>query len=83
MLKSSPTGLQILDEGTDDSMGGLLDPVTLHVDAEGSALSFLINGHAVSQVSDADYAGGEVGFLVDIRQPRHSHSLRLSDHPRN
>ena len=36
----------------------------LRVDAVGSNFAFFINGRNVAHVSDADYATGDVGFVV-------------------
>ncbi len=71
VFKSSPTGLEVLDEGADDSIQGLTDLDTLRVDARGPALTFHINGQPVSQVSDSDYADGALGFFVEtFHSPR-------------
>jgi len=65
VLKSTPTGLEVLEEGADDSIQGLVEVDTLRVDAQGPAFTFHINGRLVSRVHDPDYAGGEVGFVVE------------------
>jgi hypothetical protein len=64
VLKSSSTALQVLAEGTDKSIHDLDAEDTLRVDAQGSDFAFHINDQLVGQVSDSDYAGGEVGFFV-------------------
>ncbi len=46
---------------------------TLRVDAKGSTFFFHINDQDVGQVSDADYAGGEVGFFVETQDSPHAH----------
>ena len=64
VLKSTPTALTVLVEGTDE---GIHDPDVedvLRVDAQGSNFTFSINDKVVGQVTDADYASGEVGFFV-------------------
>ncbi|HQX17803.1 MAG TPA: SH3 domain-containing protein [Anaerolineales bacterium] len=64
VLKSSPTALTVLAEGTDE---GIHDPDVedvLRVDAQGASFTFSINDQVVGQVTDADYASGEVGFFV-------------------
>ncbi|MFN8386505.1 MAG: SH3 domain-containing protein [Anaerolineales bacterium] len=64
VLKSTPTALTVLVEGTDE---GIHDPDVedlLRVDAQGANFTFSINGKVVNQVTDADYASGEVGFFV-------------------
>ena len=64
VLKSSPTSLTVLTEGTDE---GIHDPDAedvLRVDAQGASFTFSINDQVVGQVTDADYASGEVGFFV-------------------
>ena len=65
VFKSTPTGLEVLEEGTDDSIQGLVEADTLRVDAQGPAFTFHINGRLVSRFSDPDYAEGEVGFVVE------------------
>ncbi|MBL8063880.1 MAG: SH3 domain-containing protein [Anaerolineales bacterium] len=64
MIKSSPNALVILAEGTEDSIHDLDVEDVLRVDAQGSKFSLHINEHLVGQVTDADYASGEVGFYV-------------------
>ena len=64
VLKSTPSALTVLAEGTDD---GIHDPDVedvLRVDAQGASFTFSINDKVVGQVTDADYASGEVGFFV-------------------
>ena len=64
MLKSSPSGLAVLRQGTVDSIQGLTAEDTLRVDARGPAFFFHINEQMLGQVSDSDYAtGGEQVFL--------------------
>jgi hypothetical protein len=65
VLKSSPASLEVLAQGSDDSIRGEAGEDTLRVDAQGSTFTFHINGRAVSQVSDADYSSGELGFYVE------------------
>jgi hypothetical protein len=83
VLKSSPTALEVLKEGSDESIQGLEKEDTLRVDATGSTFFFHINDHLVAQVSDPDYAEGEVGFYVQtLDSPRvHAHfeSIAIRD----
>jgi hypothetical protein len=74
-LKSSPTGLTELAKGSNDSIQGLTAPDALRVDVKGSTFFLHINDQIIGQVSDADYAGGEVGFYVEtFDSPRvHAH----------
>ena len=65
VLKSSPNGLQVLDQGTQDSIQGLQALDTLRVNAQGPVMTFFVNGQSVSQISDPDYTGGELGFYVE------------------
>jgi hypothetical protein len=64
VLKSSSGGEEILNEGTEDSIQGLLAKDVLRVEAKGSAFSLYINGRQVGQVNDPDYVSGEVGLYV-------------------
>jgi len=65
VLKSSPSGLEVLAEGPQDSIQGLTASDTLRIEATGSEFTFHINGQAVAQISDPDYASGDVGFIVE------------------
>jgi hypothetical protein len=65
VLKSSPNQLTVLTEGTDPSIHDLDTDDTLRVDAQGSDFFFHINDHLVGQVSDSDYAAGEIGFYAE------------------
>jgi hypothetical protein len=65
VLKNSPSEQQVKAEGTDDTIQGLETPDQLRIDAQGEDFTFYINGHPVAQVSDPDYASGELGFYVE------------------
>lgn len=72
VLKHSPAGLVVLDEGPVDSLRGFAPPGvtlnetdTLRVDANGPDFYFHINGQRVVRVRDIDYPTGEVGFFVE------------------
>ena len=68
VLKSTSNALKILKESTDDGIHDLnTAPDTLRVSAKGSTFFFRINGRLVYQLSDADYASGEVGLFVQTR----------------
>ncbi|MEO7841052.1 MAG: SH3 domain-containing protein, partial [Anaerolineales bacterium] len=64
VLKSSSTALTVLKEGTDESIHDLDAEDVLRVDAQGSDFFFYINDQLVAQVSDSDYAAGEVGLYA-------------------
>jgi len=64
-LKSSPTGLEVLKEGTEGSIHDLDVDDVLRVDAQGSNFFLHINDHLVDEVNDSAYASGEVGFYVE------------------
>jgi hypothetical protein len=64
-LKSSASGLQVLAEGNLDMSGDLATATTLRVDAAGPDFTFTVNGQVVTQVHDADYASGQVGFFLE------------------
>jgi len=66
VLKSSPTGLEVLAEGSQETLRGLgAETDQLRVDAAGSDFTFHINGEIVTRVSDPDYVGGDVGFILE------------------
>ena len=64
VLKSTPTALVTLKEGTADQIHAADVGDLLRVDAQGSNFSFSINDQPVGQVTDADYASGEIGLYV-------------------
>ncbi len=64
-LKHSASGFQVLAEGKNNSLRGLTAPDQLRVDANGSDLTFYINGKMAIYVSDSSYASGDVGFVVE------------------
>ncbi|MCP4357684.1 MAG: formylglycine-generating enzyme family protein, partial [Chloroflexi bacterium] len=72
ILKGSPAGPEVLQEGTVETLRGLAPPGfspdldqidTLRVDAQGENFIFHVNGKAVAQLTDADYENGELGFF--------------------
>jgi len=65
VLKSSPSGMVVLDEGVDESIHGLDVDDLLRVDAQGPNFLFTINDVLVGQVSDADYSEGEIGLYAE------------------
>src|SRR5215211_1088072 len=73
VLKSSPSGLTVLKEGTDDDIHELDTDDDLRVDLQGSNFIFHINNQLVGQVSDPDYATGEVGFYVESLDSANTH----------
>ena len=73
VLKSSPTGLEVLQEGSNDTIQGLGTADSLRVDAQGSNFFFQINGQPVSLMIDADYSSGEVGFVVQTFDSPQAH----------
>ncbi|MDQ3006490.1 MAG: SH3 domain-containing protein [Chloroflexota bacterium] len=72
-LKSSPSGLEILQEGVEESIQDLDVDDLLRVDAQGSNFFFHINDQLVGQVTDPDYASGEVGFYVESFDSPNTH----------
>ena len=65
VLKSSPNGLQVLGQGTQDSIQGLQALDTLRVNAQGPAMTFYVNGQSRRPDHRPDYTGGEIGFYVE------------------
>lgn len=64
-LKSSPSGLEVLKEGTEGSIHDFDVDDILRVDAQGPNFFFHINDHFIDEINDPDYASGEVGFYVE------------------
>ena len=73
VLKSSPSGLSVLKQGTENSIHDLDSADALRVDASGTNLFFHINDRLVGQVTDPDYAQGEVGFYVETLDAANVH----------
>lgn len=73
LLKSSPNALVTLAQGADTSLHAADVDDLLRVDAQGSTFSLHINGRLVAQVSDKDYASGEVGFYVQTYDSQQVH----------
>jgi hypothetical protein len=73
VLKSSPNKLTTLLQGTDASIHDADVDDTLRVDAQGSTFYFHINGRLVGQVTDSDYASGEVGFYLQTFDVAQAH----------
>ena len=86
VLKSGSGNLKVLAQGTQETIRGLEALDSLRVNADGPVLTFFINDQNVSQVSDPDYTGGEVGFYVEtFDSPKahvHFHNL-VVNRPRN
>ncbi len=82
-LKSSPSELKVLAEGTESGINNLDIADVLRVDAQGSKFFLRINDQLVGQVTDADYASGEVGFFVQTFDATNVHvhfdSIAISD----
>ena len=72
-LKSSPSGVTVLTEGTEDGIHDLDTDDSLRVDAQGPNLLLHINDKLVGQVTDPDYASGEVGFYVESFDATNAH----------
>jgi hypothetical protein len=73
VLKNSPSGIEVLIEGTDESIHELDQDDTLRVDAQGSNFLFHINDQLVGQASDPEYASGEIGFYVESFDSTNTH----------
>lgn len=64
VLKSTPNELIVLSEGASDKINAFDVVDRLRVDIKGATFFFHINDEFVTQLDDADYASGEVGFFV-------------------
>jgi Bacterial SH3 domain len=73
VLKSSPNELAVLTEGTVESIHDADVDDTLRVDAQGPNFLFHINDQLVGQVTDSDYASGEIGFYVESFDSTNTH----------
>jgi hypothetical protein len=74
-LKSTAEGLTLMDEGSATTLSGVdqAHRDRLVVIGDGPALTFFVNGELVSQVIDADYAQGNVGFIVETLDETYAH----------
>lgn len=73
VLKSSPSGLETLAEGSEPGIHEIDVDDALRVDVQGGDFLFHINDKLVGQVSDADYSGGEIGFYVEAFDSPNTH----------
>jgi hypothetical protein len=73
VLKNSPSQLTVLAEGTDNEIHELDTDDTLRVDAQGSNFVFHVNDEVVGQLTDSDYASGEIGFYVESFDSKNTH----------
>jgi hypothetical protein len=73
VLKSSPTGVVVLKEGVLESINDLDVDDILRVDAQGSNFLFTINDVLVGQISDPDYADGEIGLYMENLSNTNTH----------
>jgi hypothetical protein len=72
VLKSSPGGLEVLEQGASAAPAVNGEDV-LRVSAVGHTLTFAVNGQLVSQVEDSDYPNGELGFYVETFDAPRAH----------
>jgi hypothetical protein len=73
LLKSSPSALTTLAQGADTSLHASNTDDLLQVDAQGSTFSLHINDRLVAEVSDGDYASGEIGLYVQAFDSSQTH----------
>jgi len=72
-VKHSASGPTVLDQGPEDSIHALTGVDNLQVEVNGSKFIFSINGHVVTELDDADYASGEIGFIVETADETLAH----------
>lgn len=73
VLKSSQTGIEVLKEGSSDSIQGPGVTDRLRVDARGDQFFFHLNGQQVYLMNDGDYTGGEIAFIVQTADNPQAH----------
>jgi len=75
VLKSTPAGLGLLAEGSQDTIRGDTDEIRdrLFIIANGPELTFFINGALVSRVYDDAFTDGNVGFIVETLDETYAH----------
>jgi formylglycine-generating enzyme required for sulfatase activity len=76
VVKSTPEGLLLLDEGEDPSITGDTSDVhhRLFAVAQGPQLEFFVNGMLALRVLDADYPSGNLGFIVKTETETYTHA---------
>jgi hypothetical protein len=67
VLKHTPGNIEVLAQGRHSSIRDSQQIFTLDVTARGTTFTFYINGEFVVELTDPDYIGGEVGFIVETR----------------
>jgi len=65
IVKHTPEGVEVLQEGAEDSIQGLNAPDVLRVDASGANFTFHINNRVIARVHDSAYTSGQIGFTVE------------------
>ena len=73
VLKSSPSGLEVLSEGAVENIHDVDVDDRLRVDAQGPNFLFHINDQLVGQMTDSEYASGEMGFYVESFDSPNTH----------
>ncbi|MBI3242249.1 MAG: SUMF1/EgtB/PvdO family nonheme iron enzyme [Chloroflexi bacterium] len=64
-VKNSASGPAVLAQGSDDSIQGGAGVNNLRVEVNGPTFIFTINGNVAAEFTDADYANGETGFILE------------------
>jgi len=73
LIKSSPSGLTVLAEGTVEGLHDADTDDALRVDAQGPNFLLHINNQLVGQFTDSDYSSGEIGFYVESFSSPNTH----------
>ena len=73
VIKNTTAGPETLAEGPAENLHSRDINDLLRVDALGASFLFHINGQLVKQVSDSDYANGEVGLYVESLDSPQTH----------
>jgi hypothetical protein len=75
VLRSDPTGIEVLDSGAEAGTSGRSDRHHIAVDADGPSLTFFVDDQQVSQLQDDTYSSGEIALYVEtLDSPRiHTH----------
>jgi hypothetical protein len=71
VLKRSPKGLEVLQQGVAEGLKGLTADDLLRVDTQGPNFFFHINDQLVGEVSDIAYKTGEVGLYTETIDSPH------------
>jgi uncharacterized membrane protein YgcG len=73
VYKHTSDGVELLAEDKHDTIQGTFQLYSLDITARGASFSFQINDQPVVELTDPDYASGDVGFIVETLDENEVH----------